>query len=562
MRESLENVTILTHHLCSEKLPQDFCSDIKRAEVAHFVRLAVNSEEVLASLLEALDSNRSEGTRAQLLNAIASMAHSRANHEIDLETPNEISTATGCTGLSATLVKGLPAVASAVVAVMNCPARRTFTWKERQAAMEVVVAFAVLQDLRGPEGPLGEHRAKSIQASIIGKRDSVGAVREAAARSLAALEATEAERSRKDKTQGMASSGLGFLGAGVGRGVGATDGKTKTSYRAGATVDSKFLHKKKTLDGLIAKAERATTKDVPDAAEHHAEDRARHGRQDHQPKPHDKAGQDDTHTLQDVSPTNQASSAPEYRPRLSNDSQQQKPSVPINTTPLSPTEEIWSTKESDSVSAPNQPTSEHPERPRTADTGTEGRVEDSMVDGAPSELHHDRSCSEREIPPVAGAVAPAEPKVNDGAMRSQRREIKAESKHAYAQAVVVSDSQRLDTVSLPVERPVNVSLQVKAPHAERNVVAPSPGVGSAGTVAPSSMPPPIRERLQVDTVRLLRRLNDKTDGIADVLKSLDQRLGGMDNSIAVRTSRRQSFQTPRHARSPHLCCRTHLSGGM
>lgn len=51
---------------------------------------------------------------------------------------------------------------------------------------------------------------------------------------------------------------------------------------------------------------------------------------------------------------------------------------------------------------------------------------------------------------------------------------------------------------------------------------------------PGVVPPLAAGGIQMDTIRLLTHLNDKTDGIAGVLSIVDHRLGGMERSLVVR----------------------------
>lgn len=250
---------------CVSALLQDFCTEAERAAAAHFARLTVNSEEILASFLEALDHKRTEKTRGQILTAVAAMAQSLGDNA-DLENPdNGVSATSGRGGgILATLRKGLPAVARAVVTIMECTTRGAYTWKERRAALEVVIAFAALQDLRGPDGhPLGEHRARLIRGSLRGKRDSVAAVREAALGALAALEAPETKHScSRRKTPDATSTGF-CKNLGVARrfGTGMGGANTGEHYLKGG---SNHTQMKRNLDEIPAKvAERGTVKEPP-----------------------------------------------------------------------------------------------------------------------------------------------------------------------------------------------------------------------------------------------------------------------------------------------------------
>lgn len=241
---------------CVPALLQDFCIEAERAAAAHFARLTVNSEGILASLLEALDHNRTEKTCGQILTAVAAMAQSLGDNA-ELESPNNGVSGRGG-GMLATLRKGLPAVARAVATVMECTARGVYTWKERKAALEVVIAFAALQDLRGQDGhPLGEHRARLIQGSLRCKRDSVAAVREAALGALAALEASETPDATPtgfcNSLSGARRSGAGMGGANIGE-----------HYLKGGSNRTQMKHN---LDRILVKVgKRGTVKEEPRSA--------------------------------------------------------------------------------------------------------------------------------------------------------------------------------------------------------------------------------------------------------------------------------------------------------
>lgn len=48
------------------------------------------------------------------------------------------------------------------------------------------------------------------------------------------------------------------------------------------------------------------------------------------------------------------------------------------------------------------------------------------------------------------------------------------------------------------------------------------------------VPPLAAGGIQMDTIRLLTHLKNKTDGIAGVLSTVNHRLGGMERSLEVR----------------------------
>lgn len=284
---------------CVLALLQNFCAEAERAVAAHFSRLTVNSEGILASLLEVLDHNRTEKTRDQILTAVAAMAQSVGDNA-ELECPDNGVSGRGGVML-ATLRKGLPAVVRAVATVMECTAKGAYTWKERKAALEVVVAFAVLQDLRGPDGhPLGEHRARLIQGSLRCKRDSVATVREAALAALAALEASETLEAKptgfRNNLRGARRSGAGMGGASMGE-----------HYLKGRSNHTQIMQN---LDEVLVKvAKRGAVKEGPPSAAAAADIARKDGVKDYRdiPKharanssPRVRAGADTAGSLQQV----------------------------------------------------------------------------------------------------------------------------------------------------------------------------------------------------------------------------------------------------------------------
>lgn len=372
---------------------QAFCTEIKLAETAHHARLTVNSEEILACLVESLDSGRPEGTRAELFNAVAAMARSCAIHGHAPTTSGRLPTGTGSAtelsesqagGLSATLRKGLPAIAYAVSAVLDCPLRRAFAWKERKAALDLIVALAVLGDLQGPEGPLGEYRLRLIQGATRGKRDSVAAVREAAVRALEALGASgateETERRGTHKTNDVSSclgSPLGSYGGGGGGGgtggvrrpeipvadtinnqrsrsgeVGVTSAHEKNrqhhpTAEVGTSSEldkSKAEKKKKTLDGALRRWERAAS-DAADAAERKIERFREHRDEGRKAQQRRRAEEAPAEALLEeasvVSRTPSALSPKEERPPPSGgdgEQQERRPTSPSKPSPSVPTD--------------------------------------------------------------------------------------------------------------------------------------------------------------------------------------------------------------------------------
>lgn len=531
---------------------QDFCAEVKLAEAAHHARLTVNSEEILACLLEALGSGRSEGTRAELFNAVAAMARSCAIYGPSQETSDGLPTIAEfdlggqpARGLLATLRKGLPAIVQAVSTVLDCPVRRAFSWKERKAALDLIVALAALRDLRGPEGPLGEHRLQLIHGATTGKRDSVAAVREAAVQSLAALEATGVEKTERETLKTGMISCLGTLGDGsrglgeTGRSVDDTRNKHHQSGEAKMFTDLEKL-KKKTLDGALRKWERVAS-DAVDAAERKIERFREHRDEGRKKQQRQRRAEEEAPV---ASSTLSALLEVERTPSSRDGEQQQE--RPTSPQKISLSEAVADECEEKDVNGNTRT----PDRCKPTPLGTPGASEDGAETGkddsdrAPPEREagadtsraeatttHDavpkRGHQECDIPPARlGGNATAEVKQEcvQGAVPLQRQQplptapSPAEDK---AQFSVTSIVPKLDQ-----EEPAAAAVTVAA-------VAAATGEGPAPMLSPSSLLPPMNEGPQADTARLLQHLCNKTDTIASVLESLGQRVVGMERTLVV-----------------------------
>lgn len=479
----------------------------------------MNSEEILAYLLEALDSNRSEGTRAQLFNAIGAMARSCSTHENQLETSNFFSTAATLSGLSATLTKGLPAIVGAILVVLECPIRRSYTWKERKATLELVVSLTTLIEFRGPEGPLGEHRAKLIIGSIRGKHDSAAAVREVASQALEALEAVEAEIGQAENG-GRATANFGITSNG--------EGFDKISIiRAGEVKRSKKLAiKRKNLEGVMEKTMRANKKSVQ-AIEHdekHNQDGQEWGRGAHQ----HRQAKEKTESPQEEpteSPTPSVSSSEKkFQSSRGGQKLQQSLTRRVDSTAPSPTEEFGSRNEN--TSEPVRLKSKPLEPRSIQESGTESGLSDTNL--APRLLETRRS-TEKETPPPVDA---AEVDNIEDDPPLQRKIKSANTKHASAPANMAALELQPPKTAMPLASgSVQVALQPVTLHAVETPiqVRPSTEVDSI----PSSLPPPTHAGAQVDTLCLLRHLNVKTDDIASLLSNLDRRLLDMEKTFVV-----------------------------
>ncbi|CAM9712937.1 unnamed protein product, partial [Laminaria digitata] len=523
-----------------DPFPEDFCAEIKLAEAAHHARLTVNSEEILACLVESLDSGRSEGTRAELFNAVAAMANSCANHghppaktsdehpaivtglaeklsvtELSAH-PTGIELVLG--GMSATLRKGLPAIAHAVSVVLDCPVRRAFAWKERKAALDLIVALAVLRDLGGPEGPLGEHRLRLIQGATRGKRDSVAAVREAAVRSLEALGATtgggaedKLDFSQETRNKPIVSSCLlgSPLGGGGSRGgvmrgpeiplADTRNNKYHQSGGVGAPSELKKLNektkKKKTLDGALRRWEKAAD-DAAEAAERKIERFREHrdeGRKDQQQRRRRWRAEQVP--------------AEEEAPLLLGE-------TPVtNSTPSAPNHE----RSPSSSGASSSGDGENQQERRS--TSPQKRSP-SRGDGEQQERRHPTSPQKRL------------PSSGDGEHQQERRPTSPQNRSPSVQVSMTSIVPKLEQ-ELP-EAPV---LGAAAGAAAAAAAAAGRGGGKEGSAsmvaAPSSssLLPPMNGGIQADTARLLQHLCNKTDTIASVLESLGQRVVGMERTL-------------------------------
>ncbi|CAM9446255.1 unnamed protein product, partial [Discosporangium mesarthrocarpum] len=195
--------------------PEDLCDVISQAVSAYVARFTIISEEFLASLLEALGSPRTQGTRGPLLDAVANMAQVCASSgstegKGDPTSPSP-SPSLSAVGLSSTLAKGLPAIVQQLQSTLEGGSgRKAHTWKERVAALGAIAALAELRVLEGPGGPLGEHHQRLSASVLTAGHDTVKAVREASVRALKALKAV------------AIGGGAGRGGAGGGDGLGAS----------------------------------------------------------------------------------------------------------------------------------------------------------------------------------------------------------------------------------------------------------------------------------------------------------------------------------------------------
>ena len=557
---------------------QEFCAEIELAEAAHHARLTVNSEEILACLLESLDSGRSEGTRAELFNAVAAMARSCAIHGHPPTTPGRVPIGTELEteleveagGLSATLGKGLPAIAHAVSAVLGCPLRRAFAWKERKAALDLIAALAVLGDLRGPEGPLGEHRLRLIQGATRGKRDSVAAVREAAVRALEALGAACTEDPGRE-TQKMSVSSclegspLRSLRGGVrGPELPVSDTRNNHHRQSGevrASVHAKnrqhqsgevepssgldkVKEKKKTLGGALKKWEWAA-RDAADAAERKTE-RFREHRDEGRKAQQRRRAEFPAEAQHEEAPmanfTPSALSKEERHPSSGDGEQQERrpTSPPIRSSSV-PTDE----REDRNVDIRDRRKSALLlGTPRASENGPEADSADD-VDRAQPEPEEGANTSQADTTALAAELEPRHEEGDIPPARLDGAGVAEVKQQDSVREVAPLPHQRTLQTTTPssVQQNVQVSVTSIVPkleqeHPEAAVVgavraASGGGQRPASMLAPSSLLPPMNGGIQADTARLLQHLCSKTDTIASVLESLGQRVVRMERTLEV-----------------------------
>lgn len=516
--------------------PQDFCARINHAQAAHHARLTVNSEEILASLLEALGNGRSEATRGQLFDATAALARSFALHGgEDLEDSGdatktsaaEAATGPGPKGIPATLKKGLPAIACAVLEILDCPVRRAYTWKERKAALEVIASLAALVDLRGVHGPLGEHRAKLIQGASRCKHDSVANVREAAIEALAALEATEADESKPEKRRPFSAP------AGVKRFAGSAmeiARKFRKEDRGGFGKGAGAPMKSKTLDGIVRKAAKAKVA-AAEAAQHET-------------GPDREYLEGDTKRRQKQEEQEHALATDTLVPVLSDrtpsaSSVGQDPLVASNCKQPAATQ-----TDQENLEAPFSAIDGRESEQVNDDNGAADRRKSTQLvpesndprefDGAnrePRERSGTQSSEEKKdsAPQVHADAAEPEEK-GHGVPIPPRRPASSEAKRAPADVVVSVSDQR------PPQVVLSQSVQVVPQLQEAKQLAAVPSghpSGAVAEVASSLLPVPMHGEMQVDTLRLLEHLDTKTDKITNVLDGLDRRLLGVERTLVV-----------------------------
>ncbi|CAM9382975.1 unnamed protein product [Ectocarpus sp. 6 AP-2014] len=487
--------------------PEDFCTGVNLAQASHHARLTVNSEEILASLLEALGNGRSEATRAQLFNAMAAMARSCVTHgdsELQPETGTPkmvVATAPGVVrGISATFKKGLPAVARAVLEVLNCPIRRAYTWKEREAALEVIACLAVLVDLRGVEGPLGEHRAKFVQGATGAKHDSVAAVREAARKSLAALEATDAEEgTQKNRPHVLPQASVGPHTRGE-KGAGMSLAGMRQRLRPEKTGESKAVRKhlaNPKIDGVF----------VEDW----------------------KAGECMTELPQFNLEGNQESSEMDSRDRRQRESE-----VPGEKKLTADRTSTVSSVESCPSSSGGNDKQDTPSSSASEGCGSDRRRGPTHAVNTRTPGEHDPSSgdlerkgnmtSEEDLPTLNkkdGEPGKQEEKENGAPLQQRGTPMETLVAPPIPRPIQMAPASTVQSIE--------VAVQGMAPPEKKDLETLSNETSRAG--ATTLVQRHVRDGVQEDTVRLLRHLDDKTNGIVSILDGLDRRLVGMEKLL-------------------------------
>lgn len=511
---------------------QEFCVRINHAQTAHHARLTVNSEEILASLLEALGNGRSEGTRGQLFDATAALARSFTTHggedrehsDPALKTsPAEVGTVHGLEGIPASLKKGLPAISRAVLEVLHCPVRRAHTWKERKASLEVITSLAVLSDLRGTHGPLGEYRAKLIEGASRGKHDSVAAVREAAVESLVALEATEAEEGKREIRRPHSAP------VGVGRFAGsATEMARKFGAgERGVGKDAGTLVKTKALDSIIRKAEKAK---FAAAKAHRNETECDQESPEDGMKSRQQRKGEAVEAVDCLVPADSTSptlpTGQNAMPATAREQQAPSQSSPGNLeTPLHAVGGNGNARKSDHPNTADRRDST-PLFPENIDP----REPDGVTSESPERVDRQSSEDKAPLPRVHDEAAGPDAKERGVSMPS-RRSAGPEVMRAPVEEVEASVSgKQLPQVGLSQSAEVVPQLE----EAKHLAVASGDTAGAVVKVGSSPFPAPMHGGTHVDTLRLLKHLDSKTDKITSVLDGLDQRLLGVERTLVVR----------------------------
>ncbi|CAM9948679.1 unnamed protein product [Scytosiphon promiscuus] len=515
--------------------PEDFCARASRAQAAHHNKVTVYSEEILASLLEALSNGRSQATRSYLFKAMVAMADSCVVHAEGGQSPATLMNSTVAAemreprGMVATLKKGLPAIVRAVLEVLECPVRRVYTWKEREAALEVITSLAVLVDLRGVEGPLGEYRAKLIQGATKGKHDSVAAVRKAASESLSVLQATDAEKQRRAShafVPGRARMAFKWSGSGAATAATAAThqaGKRRLSGDVGKAVACK------TLDGALKKAERREIA-AADVRQHASQESQDSRDVDQEPILHrqeemvESASQLKTRGIL----TSSIFSKQVIKMPIRDIEQQDRPRSSRGSL-----EKVPGAVRHDDVQKRDADKADCPQRENDTSDDTNG--------GVPQTNDDEGGVPEKE----AGTPTPME------------REVK----RVPIEVMVTSAVQQLSQSQLP---PTVTEVESSRRCAELSDKHGCTGSTEkrARTEIPSALPPPMVDDGQATTIRLLTHLNGTTKKIVRVLHGLNQRLRQIEPKLMSQERLLHSDESPTSSPPPRKLKRRRSSRTM
>lgn len=406
-------------------------------------------------------------------------------------------------GLSATLKKGLPAIVRVIFTILECPIRRAYTWRERVATLEAIISLSILPALFESQGPLGEYRLRLIQGCVRGKHDSVPAVREVAVRALLALEATKTEMSHNRSCVIGSWESLGSCAMGKDAGLSMAEMRRSYHARERGIPKKKPREKTKLLDVLVNREVLGKGKENEASEEKRA--------------------------VEDSCSTKQREDGEHQRPKLERDER-------IIKTPVAPSVEgalehrgksMDETKNKAQLVTRQE--SAWPFAVETRDDTYEKEAlrRTSSVPSSPAkcELPHN-SPPERSIERETRYTQldpNMERKTDDRIATTSLEPTNAKNDCILA---ITLGRESLQHVTLPTTAIALAKSAHQESDGDLNPIVP------ARTEIPLS-PPPRDGGIQVDTVRLLRDLNDKSDGIAISLGTLDQRLVGMEKSLVV-----------------------------
>lgn len=494
---------------------QELCNEVRRAETAHAARLTVNSEEILASILEVLESSRSEGTRALLLDGITAMTSVCIMQEGELTAADPPVNPNRGSNISKTLAKGLPAITHGIWKILTCPVRRTYSWRERVAALDVICGLARLRSLHGTRGPLGEHRVKLIQAATQSKRDCIDGVRKAAGRALDALGASKAEYIQLQRC-GKASPDTVSLG---GRAAGNILSETKAGYLETQQGVGKGRKKKNALEVLMKKKEKLSGK-------------------------HGQRGE-----RKQTGPSPERGETSVVSHRGVKDSHDQQPDG-------APSLMVALLSAADTPKSSNEPTEAEK---HNANDSTSRRFSSTRVlkgsSRAPEEIDvdHENKWMDSKGAPCSPdgrhAVSTAEGgnALEDAGLHRDSHYIPIED--IKSKTTVDSTSFPVDMVGVTLAS-AQVALGSQSPSpCQAADVAQSPSASRphmqddapvATVSAACNVSPAIDGDVRVGTISLLRNISQKSDNISNVLTALSQRLLGMEKSLEVTTSELES----------------------